>query len=237
MMRIHLQPAYILHQRPYRETSLLLDVFTRDHGRLSLIARGVRKQKSLLRGILQLFNPLLISFQGKSELMTLSSAELNGAPSMLRGNCLLSGFYLNELLIRLLQKNDPYSQLYTVYQHTLLELHHVKLQQKTLRLFEKKLLAELGYGLQLDQAQLEADNYYRYFPEQGFVLCDKTETEPQYMIFSGKSLLAMATEQLDDETILKDAKRLMRLTLESLLGSQPLQSRKLKMFRKEGLSS
>ena len=148
---------------------------------------------------------------------------------MLREACLLSGFYLNELLVRLLQKHDPHPQLYTIYRHTLLELHDAELQQKTLRLFEKKLLAELGYGLQLDQTQFEVGNHYRYFPEQGFVLCDEIETEPKYMIFSGENLLAIATEQFDDEATLKDAKRLMRLTLAPLLGPQPLQSRKLFM--------
>ena len=234
IMRISFHPAFILHQRPYRETSLLLDVLTQDYGRISLIARGVRTARSPLRGLLQPFNPLLLSWQGRTELMTLTSADLNlnGVPKQLQGTSLLGGFYLNEVLTRVLQKQDPHPQLYTIYQHTLIELQTAELQEKTLRVFEKKLLAELGYGLQLDQQNLDANKFYRYLPEQGFVLCNENEIDPQAMIFSGKSLLAINEEQFNDDDILRDAKRLMRLTLAPLLGSQPLHSRKLFMETK-----
>lgn len=229
-MRITLHPAFILHHRPYRESSLLLDVLTQDHGRISLIAKGVRKNRSPLRALLQPFFPLLLSWQGKSELMTLSQAEPQGAPIQLQAECLLSGFYLNELLIRLLQKHDPHPELYTIYQDTLLELERAELQQKHLRLFEKKLLEELGYGLQLqhtipDGKAFLAGQFYRFYPEQGFELCESNEA--QGMIFPGKSLLALAAEQLDDAEVLRDAKRLMRTALGILLGPQPLHSRKL----------
>jgi len=231
-MRILLQPAFILHQRPYRETSLLLDLLTQDYGRISLIARGVRKPRSSLRGLLQPFNPLLVSFQGKSELMTLLTAEANGPPQKLVGTCLLAGFYLNEVLTRVLQKQDPHPELYTIYRDTLLELQRPALQEKTLRLFEKKLLAELGYGLALHQPNLDANKRYRYLPEHGFIACNENETEPHAMIFSGKSLLAMMLDNFDDEETLKDAKKLMRLSLAPLLGSKPLHSRKLFMETK-----
>lgn len=231
-MRIHLQPGFILHARPYRETSLLIDLFTQDHGRVGLIARGVRSGRSSLKALLQPFNPLLVSWQGRSELMTLSAAEMSGLPISLAGDCLLSGFYLNEVLTRVLQKYDPNPKLYTVYHQTLVELQSQKLEQKTLRLFEKRLLEELGYGLQLEQEMstgkpLQAEEYYRFFPEQGFDTYHHEMDVPSALVFSGKSLIALANEQLDDPDCLRDAKRLMRLVLTPMLGSQPLHSRKL----------
>src|SRR5689334_15045703 len=118
-MSILLQPAYILHTRAYRDTSLLLEVLTQDYGRVSLVARGVRNSRMRLRSILQPFIPLLLSMQGRSELKLLISAEMNGLSLSLRGDCLLSGFYLNELLVRSLQKEDPHPELYILYQKTL----------------------------------------------------------------------------------------------------------------------
>ncbi len=229
-MRITLQPAFILHHRAYRETSLLLDLFTESYGRLSLVARGVRTHRSKLRSLLQPFVPLLVSWQGQSELMLLNSVESNGIPCQLRGDRLFSGFYLNELLVRALQKNDPHPQLYTIYHHTLLELQGVKLEQQTLRLFEKKLLEELGYGLQLERDfftndPIVAEQFYQFYPEQGFK--QSKQTAGDKMQFKGHSLLAFAKEQLNDEDSLRDAKRLMRIALTSLLGFQCLQSRKL----------
>jgi len=230
-MRLSLQPAFILHHRPYRETSLLLDVFTRDHGRVSLIARGVRKNRSKMRPLLQPFYPLLLSFQGRTELLTLQTVEPRGIPIDLREDSLLGGFYLNELLMRLLQKQDPHPELYTIYQDTLLELGRTPLQQKHLRLFEKKLLDALGYGLQLhhsipDRKAFLGGRTYRFYPEQGFELVEG-ESDVSNTLFSGNSLLALASGNLDDEEILRDVKRLMRIALGVLLGPKPLQSRKL----------
>ena len=224
-MRITLQPGFILHHRPYRETSVILDVFTQEFGRLALVARGVRKERSRMKALLQPFVPLLLTYRGQGELLTLDSAEGNGPPLQLRGDCLLSGLYLNELLIKVLQKSDPLPRLYTIYYHTLLELGNSVLKQKTLRLFEKKLLEELGYALQLDAdcstgQALHADCYYEYFPDQGFKQVERTG-------FRGKSLLALANEDLDDQECLQDIKRLMRIALGTLLGYQPLQSREL----------
>ncbi len=231
-MRISLQPAFILHHRSYRETSLLLDVFTKDYGRIALIARGVRKNRSRTRPLLQPFHPLLISWQGKTELMTLQIVEPQGVPITLQGECLLSGFYLNELLMRLLQKQDPHPQLYTIYQETLLELQQSHLQQKYLRLFEKKLLTELGYGLQLqysipDGNPFLADRLYRFYPEQGFERCESHQNISQSTFFLGKHLIALAREELNDEESLREIKRLMRIALGYLLGPEPLQSRRL----------
>ncbi|MDR3490859.1 MAG: DNA repair protein RecO [Gammaproteobacteria bacterium] len=238
-MRISLQPAFVLHLRPYRETSVLLDLLTLDHGRISLVARGVRQNKSRLRPILQPFLPLLVSWQGKGDLGTLLTVEPNGYPTRLIGECLLSGLYLNELLMRVLHKHDPYPQLYTIYQGTLLELQGAKVEEKRLRLFEKKLLEEVGYGLRLDcevssQKPLEAENDYHFLPEHGFELA--SESSHIATSFSGKSLLALAREELEDEICLRDAKRLMRLALAPLLGQSRLYSRQLFM-RKVKVSS
>lgn len=242
-MRISLQQAFVLHHRPYRETSLIVELLTQEHGRISAIARGARAPRSRIKALLQPFVPILTSWQGKSELMTLGTVEPKGAPLQLRGECLLSALYLNELLIRVLHKQDPCPELYTIYYETLLELQTKKegengswVLQKTLRLFEKKLLDELGYGLQLqydmtDGKPFIAEKEYRYYPEQGFELYQEMPhahfKESRDLVFSGKSLLALATENLDDTDSLRDAKRLMRLAMSPLLGSQPLQSRKL----------
>lgn len=229
-MRIALQPAFVLHSRAYRETSVILDLFTKEYGRIAAVAKGVRQIRSTLRPVLQPFMPLLISWQGKGELMTLTTAELNGAPNRLMGECLLSGLYLNELMMRVLPKHDPHLDLYAIYCHTLQTLQGEKLQLKTLRLFEKKLLEELGYGLQLqsDITNMEAfvaDGYYRFLPEHGFERCLEPSNQPT--IFLGKSLLSLAAEELDDEISLRDAKRLMRLALSPMLGQQKINSRQL----------
>jgi DNA repair protein RecO (recombination protein O) len=230
-MRVPLQPAFVLHHRPYRETSVILDLFTEQYGRIAAVARGVRQSRSQLKPLLQPFNPLLISWQGRSELMTLINVEPNGMLERLQGECLLSGLYLNELLVRVLPKHDPHPALYTIYAETLLELQGVQLQQKPLRLFEKKLLEELGYGLHLN-SDFNADKFYRFHPEHGFECCVETPIlEPN--IFLGKSLMALASEELEDENCLRDAKRLMRQALAPLLGQQQLNSRQLYAKRRE----
>jgi DNA repair protein RecO (recombination protein O) len=229
-MRITLQPAFVLHHRPYRESSLLLDLLTLEHGRVSAIARGVRTARSRTRALLQPFVPLLVSLQGKSELVTLSGVESQRSSLMLRGAPLLSAFYLNELLTRVLHKHDPHPNLYTIYHETLIELQNNQFQQKTLRIFEKKLLEELGYGLQLQydipgKQPIMADKIYRFIPEQGFT--PHQEDDIQAGVFSGKSILALANEELHDTDCLRDVKRLMRMAFAPLLGYQPLHSRKL----------
>jgi DNA repair protein RecO (recombination protein O) len=220
-MRIFLHPAFILHSRPYRETSVLLDLLTHEHGRISAVAKGVRTSRSHLKSLLQPFTPLLISWQGKSELVTLTGAEPNGCSTQLKRECLLSGLYLNELLMRVVPKFDPQPQLYTNYQKTLIELQGSRLEQKALRLFEKKLLEELGYGIPLKyvaktQTSFMAEKYYRFHPEHGFEHCE-LEDECDIEVFLGKSLLAIAAEQLEDDICLRDCKRLMRLALAPLI--------------------
>ena len=233
-MRIALQPAYVLHHRAYRETSVILDLLTQDHGRISAVARGVRQARSPLKPLLQPFIPLLVSWQGRSELMTLLAAEPDGHTQRLTGENLLSGLYLNELLVRIMPKYDAHPGLYTIYQQTLLELTNPDLLQKSLRLFEKNLLEALGYGLQLmydtHSNEISAERIYRFHADRGFELCQNPAEAPT-TLFSGKSLLALADEQLQDETILREIKRLMRLALAPLLGHHPINSRQLYGFK------
>lgn len=224
-MRVSLQPAFILHHRPFRETSVLLDVFTEEYGRVSLIARGVRSSRSKLKAILQPFVSLLVSWQGKGELMNLVAVESKGVPLQLRGDCLLSGFYLNELLVRLLQKQDPYPSLFLKYKKTLEALAILPLNPKSLRLFEKSLLEEAGYGLQwyvdFSTGQpLVSDNYYRYYPGHGFKEMENGQ-------FKGECLLEFANETLMTDESLRDAKRLMRMAIALALDNYALQSKDL----------
>ena len=229
-MRVVLQPAYVLHHRPYRETSVILDLLTAEYGRVSAIARGVRQARSPLKAVLQPFIPLLVSWQGKSELMTLLTAEAHGASPVLLGNGLLSGFYLNELITRLVPKFDAQHEIYHNYRQTLVALQQPAALQPALRLFEKKLLEALGYGLPLThdllQQDITAECYYRYHVEKGFEVVEVTPGEPT-ALFSGNSLLALAAETLVGAVVLQDIKRLMRVALAPLLGQQPLRSRLL----------
>lgn len=235
MKRVLLQPAYVLHRRSYRETSFLVELFTLEYGRLTVIARGARQSRSTTQGLLQPFNPLLVSWVGKGELMTLAHVEAHGATMFLRGECLFAGFYLNELLMCLLQKWDAHAALYAVYEKTLISLQTQFLDQKILRSFEKCLLEELGYGLLPKSAtslhnMFSPNQYYHFTPEQGFMLRECGELSPiGENIFSGESLLAFAKEDWQQEGNLQDAKRLIRLVLAPLLGNRPIHSRRLFM--------
>ena len=228
-----LQPAYILHTRPYRDSSLLIDAFTASQGRISLIAkaaRGMRSKNSRFKGLLQAFVPLLISWRGKTELLNLLNAESSGSPSpQLTGKLLICGLYLNELLIRLLYRHDPHPALFLAYQTTLTTLSQNP--NVALRLFEKQLLAELGYALHLNQdsqnrESILPDQHYQFIPSQGLVSCLNT-TIHKASIFSGASLLAIHDEQWTTPSQLLDAKRLFRLALHYLLEGKSIRSREL----------
>lgn len=225
---ILLQPAYILHRRAYRETSFLLDLFTPEYGRLSAISKGARQIKGGTQGLLQPFTPLLVSWTGKGEIMTLTHVELRGEVRQLQGECLFAGFYLNELLAALLEKWDAQPSLFIAYQQTLNQLQGKNLDQRVLRTFEKRLIEELGYGI-LPKADVSRHNiqpaqHYRFIAEQGFVLVAGGSGAG---VFSGRSLLAIAEENWLDDEIIRDAKRLTRMILAPLLGVRQINSRKL----------
>lgn len=229
-MHVTLQPAHVLHQRPYRETSLLLEVFSLDHGRVGLVARGARRPRSGLRGILQAFRPLLLSWVGRGELMSLTGAEPDGQAAALSGRGLLSGLYVNELLMRLLQRSDPHGGLYGSYRAALAGLAAAGREERVLRVFEKRLLEAIGYGLVLTTdagsgAPVKPDGRYRYQIEHGPVV--DTSGRGTGIPISGQTLLALAEERLDSPGGLREAKSLMRHVLRVYLGDRPLASREL----------
>lgn len=230
MNRVTLQSAFVLHTRPYSNTSLIVELFTQDHGRISVLARSARGLKSRYKGKLQLFSPLILGWSGRSELKNLGNLEIDGVPYQLDGKALLCGFYLNELVLRLLHREDPYPKLFETYHLTLRRLSFDEALEPTLRVFEKQLLERLGYGLSLTRelqsgTQIESEAHYQYIPERGFMRCE-LGTDSTH-VFSGSSLLALHREQLSDSQSLQDAKRLMRLLLSQHLGSKPLKSREL----------
>ena len=230
MQRVQLEPAFVLHSIPYRNTSLIVDLFTQKYGRVSVVARSARGPKSRYQGKLQSFVPLLVSYAGRHELKYLNNIELSSKPYDLLGSNMMCGFYLNELLIRLLHKEESSPEVYEQYQQALRSLARGDHLELTLRLFEKHLLFRLGYGLALNmdavsRLSVDASQYYRFVAEQGFVLA---ESDPgDAFIFSGSSLLALHNETLSSGVELQDAKRLMRLVLSHYLDGRPLKSREL----------
>jgi len=229
-MRISFQSAYILHSRPYRDTSALLEVFTREHGRIGLVARGARGPKSKLRSVLQPFQPVLLSWLARGDLGTLIDAEPQGVTQALTGRALLSGYYLNELLQRLTHRHDPHPVLYDAYQEAMTGLSDISQTERVLRLFEKRLLRELGYGLVLDHdvvsgAPLDAAALYNYHLERGPVFTE--DAAMRGLVLHGGSLLSLDRDDLVEERSLRESKRLMRAVLALYLGDKPLKSREL----------
>jgi DNA repair protein RecO (recombination protein O) len=230
------EPAFVLHSHPFRETSLILDVFSRSHGRLAIVARGARRPRSVLRGLLLGFQPLQLSWFGKGEVRTLHSAEWQGGQPYLQGTALMCGFYLNELLVNLLARDDPHEQLFDYYRATLLRLAHQDDHAATLRCFEKRLLQELGYALVLEREAgsdkaVRPELCYRYAVERG-VLPDEG-AESSGMPVQGKTLLDMAHDDYADPATAQQSKQLMRMLLNHQLGGKTLHTRELiKDFQK-----
>lgn len=228
-----LQRAYVLHYRNYRETSLLADLLTQQAGCFCVIARGARRPKSLFKGLLQPFVLLDVAWRGRGELPTLSAAESYSVPIKFNAKQLFSGFYLNELLMRVLHRHSPCESIFTLYNETINLLGSECNTEIVLRKFEKQLLSALGYGLQLTREALshnliQSDANYVFTPEHGFTLITtQISSQAQAVVFSGKSLLAIAADEFHDVIVLRDAKRLMRLALQPLLGNKGIKSREL----------
>ena len=228
--RVDLDPCFVLHQRPWRETSLIVEVFGTHSGRLGLVARGARRAASPLRGLLQPFVPLLASWSDRGDLGTLRAAESDGPPLPLSGRGLAGGFYLNELVMRLTHRHDPHPELLLDYRHALLGLHERNDIEPVLRVFEKRLLSAIGYGLLLEreagsELPVRDELQYRYVSELGPV--ESGDNAGPGVDISGATLLALAHEQLESPVQMSEAKRLMRFLLEGLLGPRPLASRML----------
>lgn len=229
-----LHHAYILHSRPYRETSAILEVFCPEEGRLALVARGARAPKSKTRALLQPFTPLLLSWSGRGELMTLNAAEPGGMPVFASGKPVLTGFYVNELVMRLVPRHDPLPELYLRYEQTLHELAVAEDEERSLRVFELELLEALGYGFALDMDEsgqpLQAGQAYRYWPERGLVLSDAAHPDAT-QVFPAEYLLALHARDFTLPEVRRTAKHLMRRVLATYLGTKPLASRALFLRR------
>ena len=229
-MRVDLQPAYVLHARPYRDTSLLLDLLTRDFGRITAVARGVRQAKGHKRQLLNSFHRLLVNWQGKSELKLITGYETDQHHLHLQGNYLYSGFYLNELLVRLLPEHDVISELFSTYEATLDALHRSMDIEPLLRDFEFLLLRGLGYGLEFGYDcrtgnPVSPDAFYTCDIQEGFYSI-ATGLDTHWYI-PGKTLLEIAAGNYAAPETRRAAKHLARLLLKPLLGYKPLKSRDL----------
>jgi DNA repair protein RecO (recombination protein O) len=227
--RVQLQPGYVLHHRPFRDTSQILDILTQDHGRIAVVARGSRGSRSRLAGLLRPFAPLRVSWVARSDLGTLTGAEAAGGPPDLRGDALLSAYYVNELMLFFLHRDDPQPEIFSLYADTVAALAARAGVAATLREFELELLGLLGYAVSLDQEagtheDVVADRYYDYRVEQGPV---RVERDSGPLVFRGETLQAIGARKFDDEDVLRAASRLLREVIAYHLGGKELQSRKV----------
>lgn len=235
--RVNNEAGFVLHSYPFKETSVVAEVFTRNHGRVALIARGARRPASALRGLMQPFSPLLLSWFGKAELKTLHAAEWQGGLMAPQGRALMCGFYLNELLLRLLARGDPHEMLYDRYLATLEQLAGDACAtdyERILRRFEKNLLSEIGYGATFDVdadsgAPVQAQLRYVFQPERGALHAlegIKASGQPGCPV-SGQTLLDLAADRFERQSTLVEAKALMRTLINHTLGAKPLYTRQL----------
>ncbi len=224
--RVSLEPAWVLHRYPYRDSSLLVEVFSHAYGRVGLVARGARLPKSRWYSELQILRPLLLSWNMRGDLGTLTGAEGRAVPLPANGRMVLCASYLNELLLRLLTRHDPHPALFDAYERAIDGLPET--EEQALRYFEKHLLQELGYGLLLDcefesGEPLVHDSLYEYRLEQGPVRCRQQGNEGIYL--RGESLLAFSAERLIDRRACREILHLTRAALALYLGARPLKTR------------
>ncbi len=224
---VWLAPAYVLHQYAYRDTSRIVEVFTAEHGRLTVFARGANSAKSPLKGVLRPFQRLLISWSGKSDAGQLVSAEIDGRISSLSPARLMSGFYLNELLLKLTERWDPHPDIFSAYAACIQALCDGEIEEPALRRFEKHLLNDLGYGLELartvEGVPVQADRYYRFALQSGPQACVAEAPGAVY----GQSLADLQSESFADARSLRDAKRLLRAAIDACLDGRALKSREV----------
>jgi DNA repair protein RecO (recombination protein O) len=238
-MRTHLQPAYVLHHRPYRDTSRILELFTREHGRVCVFARGARggrKGNASLSSTLQPFNRVLVSWSGRGEAGQLTAAEFDGPVSGMPATQLVNGFYLNELLLKLFARHDPHQDVFDLYAHTVETLKVSASPLAHLRVFEKRLLDLLGYGLALERESsgepLEETATYHYRIEHGATRA--LDVAEGNLIFAGSTLLALAREDLADPGVCTEARRLLRAALDRILDGQELKTREVMLALRRG---
>jgi DNA repair protein RecO (recombination protein O) len=226
------QAVYVLHTYPFKETSLVVELFARNFGRVATTAKGARRPRSAMRGMLQSFQPMLATWSGKLELKTLHGLEWNGGLLLLQGEPLMCGFYLNELLLRLLPREDPHEDLFEYYADTLKTLASGQDIAATLRRFELKFLQELGYAIPLDmdvsaEPVLESQSY-RYEAEHGAIkLSGAISHYDNGVQLAGKTLIDMFNDDYSHTQTQQQSKQLMRYLLAHYLGDKPLHTRQL----------
>jgi len=245
--RVQFQPAYILHQRPYKDASAIVEIFSAEHGRHGLVAKGIKRSTSRLRGVMQSFQPLLMSWVGRGELGTLTAVEMRGHALVFEPKYYSSAFYMNELLLRLLQRDDPHVELFSCYDNALRSLAALTGARDTalplqaiLRLFEVNLLQLLGYALILDHdvktnEPINDECQYDYMFDYGPVRSTDDDSESNRVVVNGATLQALSRLSRSDgeiagvnsSLIFKEAKRLLRGVLDYYLGYKPLQSREM----------
>lgn len=222
-----MQPAFVLHRWPFQDSSYMVELFSAQHGRFRLIAKGARRPKSRWRACLQPFTPLLVSSRGRHELQTLVQAEATADAYPLRGDSLYSGFYLNELLQRLTALYQPLDGLFDDYQQSLELLSSASQVEPILRRFEWQLLEHLGHQFDWQQDSLGDEiaptSYYQFSAETGFV----RQLQPTQGAFLGQTIMRLSEFDLTETQLLVTMKRIMRMALQPYLGDQPLRSRQL----------
>jgi len=222
------QAVYVLHTYAFKETSLVAELFTKEHGRVATMAKGARRPRSAMRGQLQPFQKLSATWSGKNELKTLHGLDWADGLLLLQGEALMCGFYLNELLLRLLPREDAHEQLFDYYQAALKDIAKGQDLAVHLRRFELKLLQEMGYAVPLEVDEngepIDASLDYRYEAEYG--ACKMTATE-NGVVVKGQTLLDMANDNYEHAETRQQSKRLMRYLLQHYLGDKPLHTRQL----------
>lgn len=228
--RVEQQPGFVLHTHAWRETSLIVEIFSRDHGRVAVVAKGARRPQSPLRGTLMGFQPLLIDWSGGGEVKTLVRAEWCGGQPLLGGRALMCGYYLNELLVKLTAREDPHPIVYSAYAQAIAALARGAAQAPVLRRFELELLRELGYGVSLQSegesgVAVEPGADYVYIIERGPIRVDAEAGDLPSI--SGRTLLEMASGDFSRAETLAQSKDLLRMLINHYLGGQTLQARRV----------
>lgn len=227
--RVQQQPGYILHHRPFRDSSRILDIVTRDYGKIAVVARGSRSSKSRLAGVLRPFLPLRVSWVAKTDLGTLTGAEAAGAPAGMVGDAMLSAYYVNELLLHFLHRYDPQPEIYALYEEIINVLVDTNNVAASLRSFELRFLKLLGYAVNLEQVSgsheaIDPGGNYEYRMEHGAVPVERAEGP---LIFAGSTLLAIGKQNFEEPDVLRAANRLLREIIAFHLGTKELKSRKV----------
>jgi DNA repair protein RecO (recombination protein O) len=227
--RKHLEAAWLLHHRPWSDTSRILELITRDHGRVTLFAHGARRPKSPWRAVLRPFAPLLVSWSGRADGGTLTAVEAGSAAATLAGARLLSGYYLNELLLKLLPKEDRHEAIFDAYADAIGELANGE-EQRALRAFERVLLEELGYGLDLSREAangrpVEGDRYYHFEPGRGVLAVRDADAGPG--VHAGRAVLAVARGEFGLPDAQKAARGIYGAAIAHCLEGRGLASREV----------